>query len=330
MKLTRTVGVGAGIALAVTVAVWLSTLTGAWHAKVGPGRPIRLINAGAPGTVTDIVARQLAERIGAQLGQPVIVDSRPSAGGILALEALKASPSDGHALGLVQSAQMSVAPALFEHLPYDTVNDFAPVGILYRGPQVLVVNAALPVSSLKELTELAKSRPGRLRYSSTGTGTPTHIVMEQFKQLAGIDIQHIPYRGAAGHQAVVSGEVDVMIEGAAALLPHIRSGALRPLAVSGVQRLAVLPEVPTFAELGIRGIEPVWVGVVAPRGTTPAVIDRMNREFARAMSTPAIRDQYESLGRIVSTGTPKQMTETIAEEVPRWRRLVESSGIKPD
>lgn len=314
----------------VVIGIWVLMFTGACQAEVWPSRPIRLINAGAPGTVTDIAARQLAELVGAQLGQPIVVDSRPSAGGIVALAALKASPSDGYTLALVQSAQMSVAPTLFAHLPYDTVNDFAPVGILYRGPQVLVANASLPVSSLAVLIELAKARPGRLRYSSTGNGTPTHIVMEQFKQLAGIDLQHIPYRGAAGHQAVVSGEVDVMIEGVAPLLPHIRAGSLRPLAVTGVQRLAVLPDVPTLAELGIQGIEPVWVGVVVPRGTTPGVIDRLNQEFIRAMSAPEIREQFEGLGRIVSTGTPKQMTDMIVGEIPRWRELIRKAGIKPD
>nr|WP_316639828.1 tripartite tricarboxylate transporter substrate-binding protein [uncultured Roseateles sp.] len=324
MNLVRTVRVGA------TVGVWVVMFAGACRAEVWPSRPLRLINAGAPGTVTDIVARQLAERVGAQLGQAMVVDSRPSAGGIHALEALKLSPPDGYTLGLVQSAQMSVAPALFDHLPYDTVSDFAPVGILYHGPQVLAVNASLDVSSLAGLIELAKARPGRLRYSSTGNGSPTHIVMEQFKQLAGIDLQHIPYRGAAGHQAVVSGEVEVMMEGLAPLLPHILAGSLRPLAVTGVQRLAVLSDVPTLAELGIPGVEPVWVGVIALRGTPPAVIDRLNQEFVRAMSTPAVRDRYEGLGRIVSTGTPRQMTDVMAGEIPRWRELIKKTGIKPD
>lgn len=314
----------------VAVIVWVLLFTGACQAQVWPSRPIRLINAGAPGTVTDIVARQLAELVGVQLGQPMVVDSRPSAGGIVALQGLKASPSDGYTLGLVQSAQMSVAPALFDHLPYDTVSDFVPVGILYRGPQALVVNASLPVSSLADLIALAKARPGQLRYASTGNGTPTHIAMEQLKQLTGIDLQHIPYRGAAGHQAVLSGEVDVMIEGVAPLLPHIRAGSLRPLAVTGSRRLAVMSDVPTLTELGVQGIEPVWVGVVAPRGTPPAVIDRLNREFVRAMSTPAIREQYEGLGRIVSTGAPKQMTDMIVGEIPRWRALIRNTGIKPD
>jgi tripartite-type tricarboxylate transporter receptor subunit TctC len=287
---------GRSVLAGVAVAVWALTLASACQAQVWPSRPIRLINAGAPGTVTDIVARQLAKRVGAQLGQPVIVDSRPSAGGIVALEALKTSLPDGYTLGLVQSAAMSVAPSLFDHLPYDTVRDFAPIGILYYGPQVLAVNASLTVSSLDELIELAKARPGLLRYSSTGNGSPTHIVMEQLKQLTGIDVQHIPYRGAAGHQAVVSGEVDVTIEGVAPLSSHIRAGSLRPLAVTGVQRLAASSDVPTLAELGIRGIAPVWVGLVAPKGVPAALIERLNREFGRAMSTPAFASSMKVSG----------------------------------
>ena len=308
-------------------AVAATLLACAAAAQSWPSRPILLINAGAPGTVTDIVARQLAEQLASGLGQPVVVDSRPSAGGILALEALARSPADGYTLGLVQSAQMSVAPSLFEHLPYDTVRDFAPIGILYRGPQVLVVNASLPVVSLAEFIRQAKANPGRLRFSSTGNGTPTHMAMEQIKLLLDIDLQHIPYRGTGGHLAVVGGEVDAMVEGVAPLLPHIRAGKLRPLAVTGSQRVRVLPDVPTFVELGVHGLEPVWVGVVAPRGTPVAVVQRLHEAFVKCMMAPAIREPYEQLGRVVSPGTPDEMNSTVVEEIPRWRELVRRRGI---
>jgi tripartite-type tricarboxylate transporter receptor subunit TctC len=295
-----------------------------------PDKPIRILNGGAAGSVTDIVARQIAEKLAPLLGQPVIVDSRPSAGGIVALDALKNSPADGYNLGLVHFVQMSVAPSIFERLPYDTVNDFSHVGILFRGPQILVVNPAVPAATLAELIELAKAHPGQLRYSSPGNGTPNQVFMEQFKHVAGIDIQHIPYKGPTAHAAVLSGEVQSLMEGPAAMLPHIRAGKLRALAVGGTQRLAVLPDVPTFEELGIQGITTVWIGVVAPRGTPREVVARLHRELARVFESPEIRVLYERAGRTITVGTPEEMKATIRDEIPLWREVVLRAQIKPE
>lgn len=292
-----------------------------------PARPIRFVNGAAVGTVMDIAARQIAEKMALSLGQPVIVEPHPSAGGIAALDALRRSPPDGYAISLVHFGQMSVAPSLFDHLPYDTVNDFAPLGIIFRGPQVLVVHRALPVSTLEQFIVLARTHPDGLRYSSPGNGTPTQIFMERFKLAAGINVQHIPYKGAAAHAAVIGGEVEVLLEGVAPLLPQIRAGRLRAIAVTGNQRLAVLPGVPTFEERGIHGMSSVWVGAVAPAGTPAPIVGRLSQELARAVESPDVRTSFENAGRVIAPGTPAAMQATIRSEIPVWRETIRQAQI---
>jgi tripartite-type tricarboxylate transporter receptor subunit TctC len=225
---------------------------------------------------------------------------------------------------------MSVNPSLFSRLPYDPLHDFAHIGILFKAAQVLAVHPSVPASSLPELVALARARPSKLRYSSPGNGTPTHIFMEQFKFASGIDLQHVPYKGASAQTAVLSGEVEVLLEGVGPMLGHIRAGKLKALAMSGAQRAPALPEVPTFLERGIGGVDTVWVGVIAPRGVPAAIITRMNRELTRAIESPDLRSSYESLGRIIMPGTPQAMTATIHEEIPRWRALVKRAHITLD
>jgi tripartite-type tricarboxylate transporter receptor subunit TctC len=292
-----------------------------------PSRPIRFVNGSAPGSVMDVVTRQVADKLASALQQPVIVENHPSAGGIAALDAVKKSAPDGYTLSMVHSVQMSGGPSLFASLPYDPVQDFSFIGILFRGPQVLVVRPSLPVRSLEELIAAARANPGQLRYSSPGNGTPTHLYMEQFKFAAGIDIQHIPYKGPAATMAVMSGEVDVLLEGVAPMLPQIRAGKLRPLAITGTRRLAVLPDTPTLAELGWKGFDAVWVGVVAPRGLPAPIVKRLNRELAAVMESADIRTSYEQVGRVISTGTPEAMAATIRQEVPHWREIVQQARI---
>jgi tripartite-type tricarboxylate transporter receptor subunit TctC len=291
---------------------------------------VKFILGVAPGSVPDVATRQIAERLAPLLGQAVIVENRPSAGGIVALEALKLSAPDGYTLSFVHVGNMSVAPSLFPRLPYDTATDFAPVGIFWRGVQVLVVHPSVEAKNLAELIALARSSPGRLRYSSPGNGTPTHLGMEQLKHEAGIDIQHIPYRGPAATMAVLSGEVDLLLEGVEPLLAHVRAGRLHPIAMGGSQRLAVLPEVPTFVELGLLGIGTIWLGVIAPLGTPSAVIARLNRDLTAAVQSAEIRRIFEPAGRLITPGTPDEMAATIRDEIPRWREVVQRAQIKID
>ena len=315
---------------ALALIVVFSSMAKLAFAEAYPVAPIKFLIGSAPGSVVDVALRQIAEKLGPLLGQPVIVESRSSAGGITALEAVKNSRPDGYTLGLVHFAQMSVAPSLFEHLPYDPVKDFTHVGMLWSGPLVLVVNAKVKASSLTEFTALARAQPGQLRYSSPGNGTPTHIIMEQFKLATGLDIQHIPYRGPAAHTAVVGGEVDALVEGLMPLLAHIRSGKLKALAVSGQWRLSALPDVPTFEESGIKGIGAAWVGVIAPQGTPVPVVAQLNRALRQVIESPAIRVPFEDVGRRITPGSPEEMRASIIEEIPRWRDVIKRGGIRPE
>jgi tripartite-type tricarboxylate transporter receptor subunit TctC len=292
-----------------------------------PSKPIRFISGGAPGTVVDVAARQVADKLSAALGQPVIVENRPSAGGIVALTALKLSAPDGYAIGVVHFGQISAAPSLFARLPYDPVKDFTPVGLLFRGPQVLVVPASSTARTLGELLLSARSRPGQLRYASPGNGSPTHLFMEQLKLAAGVDIQHIPYKGTAAHVAVLGAEVDMLLEGVAPLLPHLRAGKLRALAVGGDHRLAVLPEVPSFKELGVADIGTAWVGVLAPQGTPESIVSRLNKALRAAVESPELRANWEATGREIAPGSPADMAEAIRDELPRWRDVVQRAHI---
>jgi tripartite-type tricarboxylate transporter receptor subunit TctC len=295
-----------------------------------PSKPVRFILGSAAGTVPDVATRHIAEKLAVLLGQPVIVENRPSAGGIVALEAVRNSPADGYTLSFVHLGNMSVAPSLFEHLPYDPVKDFTNIGIFYRGVQVLVANPAVQAASLPELIAMGKAYPGKLRYSSPGNGTPTHIFMESINQAAGTGFQHIPYRGTAAHLAVVSGEVDLLLEGAEPMMPFILSGRVKPLAVGGDHRLAVLPKVPTFKEYGIEGVGSIWLGVVAPAGVPPAVVARLNHDLALAVKSPDIVASFEKAGRVITPGTPEEMAATIRDEIPRWREVVRRAQIKVD
>ena len=300
------------------------------RAASSPRGVVRILVGSAPGSAMDVAARQIGEAFASQTGQTVLVDNRPSAGGILALEALRQAAPDGHTLSLVHAMQMSAAPGLFPRLPYDPLVDFAPLGVLFRGPQVLTLNPAVEAASWPDLLRLLKAHPGRYRYATPGNGTPQHLTMELIKDAVGVDVQHIPYRGPAATAAVLSGEVDLMLEGVMPVLAHIQAGTLRAVAMGGLQRVAVLAEVPTFEELGVPGVGTVWVGMVAPKATPAEVVQRLNAELSRAVMSPALLAAFERSGRIVSPGSPGDMAATIRSETPVWRAVVQRARITPD
>ena len=289
--------------------------------------PLRLLVGLASGSVMDVAARQIADAYTAQTGQAVVVDNRPSAGGIIALDVLRQAPPDGRTLCIVNAMQMTAASALFPSLPYDPMRDFTHVGILFIGPQVLAVSAALPVHSWSDLVAFAKARPESLRYSTSAVGSPQHLSMELVRITTGMNLQHIAYRGGPAEvQAAVAGQVEMTLEGAALLLPQIRAGRLTALAVGGEKRLTALPDVPTFAELGVPGIAGIWVGLVAPRGLPAQTRDNLQSAMSRAVL--ALRADYEAIGRVVEPGTGDAMTESIRAQTPVWRDLIQRAGIR--
>ncbi len=295
-------------------------------------RTIRLVVPFTPGGSTDILARALAPKLAAALGQNVIVDNKPGAGGSLgAAEVAHAAP-DGQTLLMGHIGTLAVNATLYPKLAYDPVKSFAPVAWVARVPNVLVVNAASGIMSLKDLVARAKANPGRLSYSSGGNGSAAHIGFEYFKLRAGIFMAHIPYRGTAPSVTdLLGGQVDATFTGTPAVLPHIRSGRLRALAVSSPQRIAALPEVPTVAESGYPGFEAdQWYGIVAPAGTPPAVVARLNAEINKALALPDVAQQLATEGAVPVPGPPQAFGELIAREIPRWREVIKAGNVKID
>jgi len=310
-------------ALAASLAPW---------ARAQTGKPIRLIVPFPPGGSTDILARALAPKLALALGVNVIVDNKPGAGGSLgAAEASRAEP-DGNTLLMGHIGTLAVNPAMYPKLAYDPVKSFAPVAWVARVPNVLVVNAASPSKTLKEFLGRARAQPGRLTYSSGGNGSAAHIAFELLKLKTQVFMLHIPYRGTAPSVSdVIAGQVDCTFTGAPAVIPHIRSGRLRALAVSSPQRIAALPDVLTVAESGVPGFEAdQWYGVVAPAGTPAAVVARLNAEINKALALPDVAQQLALEGAMPTPGTPQAFGALIAREIPRWAEVVKAGNVKPE
>jgi tripartite-type tricarboxylate transporter receptor subunit TctC len=295
-----------------------------------PQKPVRII-PNAAGGILEVVARQIGERLGPALGQPVIVENKPGAGSIVAMEAVKTSPADGHTLGITSFFELTINPWLYDRLPYDPLKDFEPVVTVYSGQMLLVAHPSFPGTSLTDLIRIAKADPGKWFYASSGLARPPHIWIERFKATAGLDIRHVPFKGADPlTQAVLSGEVPLAMEGVPPLLPHVKAGKLKPLAVTGDRRLLALPDVPTFAEAGVPGIGLTWVGLVAAAGTPGAAVERLNAEVVRILRAPDFAAAYEQAGRVVVADTPEQFAQTIRKELPEWGAIVKATGLRPE
>jgi tripartite-type tricarboxylate transporter receptor subunit TctC len=296
-----------------------------------PTRPIRIVLPFAAGGAVDIISRLLGEKMTAAWGQPVIVDAKPGAGGIVAANLVAKSPADGYTL-LMMTANLTINPSLHRDLPYDTERDLAPVAELVGVPDVIVVRADVPAHNLAELIALAKSKPGKLNYASPGVGTFPHLAFELFKKQAGIDIVHIPYKGAApATMAMLAKEVDVMSTNISDVRAHIESGAMRALAVTSATRSKALPDVPTIAESGLAGFEAAgWMGLLAPAGTPKAVIDKLNRQIVDSVKAESMSKMLVSQGFDVMTSSPEDFAAFIARDIPRWAEAVKISGATVD
>ena len=302
------------------------------HAQSWPSRPIRFIVPFPPGGGTDVNARIMAPRLTAALGQQVVVENRPGAGGMLGAELVAKSAPDGYNMVIATIGPIAINPSLYSKMTYDPAKELAPVSITGEVPNGLVVHPTLPAKSLKELIALAKQRPRELNYGSSGPGAGDHLAGEMLNVMAGIRMTHVPYKG--GPPAMVdlmSGNIQLIFATLATSMPYIRAGRVRTLAVASAQRFALLPDVPTVAEAGVPGFAiNNWAGVFVAGGTPRPIIERLNSEIVKALAPPDVRQKLLEMGLVAGTNTPEQFTSYIQAETVRWARVVKDAGIKLD
>jgi len=298
------------------------------QAQGWPSRPVRVVVAFGAGGTADIVARLIADRLSPVLGQPVVVENRPGAGGNVGASAVAHSDPDGYTLLMSGSPTHSVGPHLFKNLNYDPMRDVPPVAMIASAPNLLVVNAALPVKSLDDLVKLARENPGQLTYSSAGIGTSGHLAAEMLKQAAGVDMRHVPYKsGPEAVTGVISGDVSFVFFTVPSVLPQVESGKLRALAITSVARSAVAPNVPTVAELGYPGFEALaWFALFAPRGTPQPIVDKLDAEIGKILQQPDIRKKMVELGMEAHFLNARQLTDYVSVESPKWGKLLQGMG----
>ncbi len=297
-----------------------------------PTKPIRLIVSVSPGSPPDSLARIIAEPLAAALGQPVVVENRPGGAGTIGMSAVAKAAPDGHTVGMIGLPQI-VAPSLVPEMPYDTARDLAPVTQLTWTANVLVVRPSSPLKTVAEFVAMAKAKPGQLTYASAGNGTPSHLASELFKRHAGIEVQHVPYKGApVALAALLGGQVDIAFGGVATAAPLIKSGKLRALGTASVRRLPALSDLPTIAELGFAGYQlNEWQGVVVPAGTPAEVIAKLVSEMARVVALPETQARLAHLGLYPAEKLgPDALGALIRAELPRWKQIVREAGIHAD
>jgi len=305
----------------------LPALPVAAAAQPYPNKPIRIVVPSSPGGGLDTVSRAVGQHLAASWKQSVVIDNRAGAGGTIGPDLVAKAAPDGYTLLLV-SATFAVNPSVYPKLPYDSLKDFAPVMLATTQPQVLSVHSTVQARSIKELVALAKARPGQLNYASPGAGTLSQLAFEVFKMAAGVDIVHVPYKGAGlSMAAVVSGETHASTASAVSVLPFVKSGRIRPLATSGTRRLPAMPDLPTMAEQGLPGASiSGWFAFLAPAGTPRAIIDKLNAELSRILQLPAMREQLAREGSEPAVGTPEGLGRHLASEIARLGKIIKASG----
>jgi tripartite-type tricarboxylate transporter receptor subunit TctC len=325
---------------AAALALCLGAFAAPAFAQVGatwPNKPVRIVVPFAPGGTTDILARALAPELGKAFGQTFIIENKPGAGGNTGADLVAKSPPDGYTLLMGTVGTQAINPALYPKMPYDAVKDFMPITLFAGVPNVLVINpakaAAYKITDVKSLIAYAKANPGKLNMASSGNGTSIHLSGELFKSMTGTYMLHFPYRGSGPALLdLIGGTMDVMFDNLPSALPQIKAGKLTALAVTSSERSAALPDVPTIAEAGpVKGYEASsWFGLLAPAGTPPDIVNRVQQETAKALATPALKERLVSQGAIPSGNTPAQFTQFIAAESKKWAQVVKASGAKVD
>jgi tripartite-type tricarboxylate transporter receptor subunit TctC len=294
-----------------------------------PAKPIKILVGFAPGGAMDIVARTVGQKMSESVGQSVIVDNKPGAGSNIAIRALIDSPADGYTVMLVANG-LAANPALYQPTPFDAERDVVPVALVARLPVVIAANAKSEITSLAKLVEAAKARPGAVLYASPGNGSTPHLAVELFARAAGISLQHVPYKGGApAINDVLGGQLPLVAVNAVEVLPHVKAGRLRVLAALSAQRISTLPDTPTIAESGYPGFEAsVWHAFIAPRGTPPAVVDRLSAEVRKALASPDVAQRLAGLGAEVSPTGPGDLGALIHMERERYGKLIREAGIR--
>ena len=299
-------------------------------AQAYPTRPIRWIVTYPPGGPTDVVARAIGAKLTEAWGQQVVIDNRAGAAGIIGTDLAAKAVPDGYTLLFGTSAGLTINPALSSKLPYDAMKDFAPVSLLVLNPQILVLNNAVPANTVKELIAYAKARPGQLNYASVGQGSPNHLGMELLKALAGIDVVHVPYKGTGpAITDLLGGQVQLMFNSMPSVLPLVKSGKLKGLAVGSAQRSPAIPDIPTVAEAGVPGFENVtWYGMFAPAKTPREIVVKLNRQVVKILGEPEMAQRLASQGAEPRSSTPEELVKFMQVETVRWKKVIQAAGIK--
>ena len=296
-----------------------------------PTKPVKLVVPYPPGGPTDIVARLVAQKLSDAMGQQFIIDNRPGAGGNPGAELVARSPADGYTLVVATTAH-AINPSLFKNLGYSLSKDFAPVSQLTSGPLVIVANPQLPAKNVAELIALAKAKPGELNFASSGNGQSTHLSAELFAAMAGVKMNHIPYKGSAPALTdTMGGQTQLMFDTMLSAMPHVKAGKLKALAVTSATRSPVAPDLPTVAESGLPGYEAIaWNGLLAPAGTPPEVLARLSAELKKVLAAPDVKDKFEAQGFAASWNSPEDFGRFMSAEVDKWAKVVKTSGAKVD
>ena len=299
-------------------------------AQTYPTKPVRIVVGFVPGGGSDFIARLAAQKLIEALGRPVVVENRPGAGAAIATELVAKSPADGYTLLLASAGPFGIIPAMSAKVPYDALKDFDPITQVVAMPFVTTVHPSLPVKNMKELIALARARPGQLNFGSPGHGSTNHLSGEMLKMMAKIDIVHVPYKGvAAAVTDVVAGQIQILSGDMTTLLPHVQSGKLRAIAVTSIKRSSRVPNIPTIVESGVPGYDASgWFGVVAPANTPRAVIERLNAEIVKGITTQESRERLGALGGDVIASSPAEFAAFIKADHAKWARLVNAVGMK--
>ncbi|MFN4349788.1 MAG: tripartite tricarboxylate transporter substrate binding protein [Hylemonella sp.] len=304
---------------------------GAAQAQNYPSKSVRIVVPFAAGGPADNYARFIGQRLGDALGQPFVIDNRPGAGSIIGTDVVAKAPADGYTL-LMMSNTHTVNETLIPSKPFVLMRDFVPVAPVNYSDLVLVAHPSLPVKNLKDILQLAKDKPGKYNYASSGNGTPYHMAGELFKSMAGIYLVHIPYRGSSGARTdIIGGQVDMMFDAVTTMAEQARAGKVRAIATSGRQRSAVLPDVPTLAEAGLPGYEAtIWLGLMAPKGTPPAIVQQLNDAVSKIVSQPDVNQLWTKQGAVAMKMNPQEFDKYMREDIDKWARVIKSAGIKVD